>query len=139
VQHVYRAKKDPEAPNLRQVHLIHEELLRELRAAGFDVGSGAIGENVTTRGLNLLGLPSGARLHLGSEAVIEITGLRNPCRQIHAFAKGLTGAVLERTAEGHLVRKAGIMAIVINGGIVHAGDAIVVELPAGEHRGLMPV
>jgi MOSC domain-containing protein YiiM len=139
VQHIYHAKRNPEAPNLRQVHLIHEELLHELRAAGFDVRPGAIGENVTTRGLDLLGLPTDARLHLGNEAVIEITGLRNPCRQIDAFAKGLTAAVLEQTADGHLVRKAGIMAIVINGGVVQAGDSIVVELPTGEYRPLLPV
>jgi MOSC domain-containing protein YiiM len=139
VQHVYHARKNPEAPNLRQVHLIHEELLHELRAAGFDVGPGAIGENITTRGVDLLGLPMGARLHLGNEAVIEITGLRNPCRQIDAFAKGLTAAVLRRTADGHLVRRAGIMGIVINAGIVQAGDAIVVELPTGKYQTLLPV
>jgi MOSC domain-containing protein YiiM len=139
VQHVYHARKNPEAPNLRQVHLIHEELLDELRAIGFVVRPGAIGENITTRGLDLLGLPTGARLRLGNQAVIEITGLRNPCRQIEAFAKGLTAAVLERTADGHLVRKAGIMAIVINGGVVQAGDSIAVELPTGEYRPLLPV
>jgi MOSC domain-containing protein YiiM len=139
VQHLYRARKDPEAPNLRQVHLIHEELLQELGAAGFDVQPGAIGENVTTRGLDLLTLPTGTRLHLGKEAVIEVTGLRNPCRQMDAFAKGLTAAVLERSADGHLVRKAGIMAIVINGGAVQVGDAIMVELPMGEYRSLVPV
>jgi MOSC domain-containing protein YiiM len=139
VQHVYHARKNPEAPNLRQVHLIHEELLDELRAIGFVVRPGAIGENITTRGLDLLGLPTGARLRLGNQAVIEITGLRNPCRQIEAFAKGLTAAVLERTADGHLVRKAGIMAIVINGGVVQVGDSIAVELPTGEYRPLLPV
>jgi MOSC domain-containing protein YiiM len=135
----YHVLKNPDAPNLRQVHLLHEELFDELRAGGFDVQPGAIGENVTTRGLDLLALPQGARLRLGAEAVIEVTGLRNPCRQINAFARGLTAAVLGRDAEGRLVRKAGGMAIVITGGDVKAGDAITVESPAGEQRPLLPV
>jgi MOSC domain-containing protein YiiM len=139
VQHLHHARKNPDAPNLRQVHLIHEELLQELRTGGFDVQPGAIGENITTRGLNLLALPTGSRLHLGSDAVIEITGLRNPCRQIDAFAKGLMAAVIKRDADGRIIRKAGVMAIVLNGGIVQAGDAIAVELPAGGYRPLLPV
>ena len=108
------------------------------RAASI-VQPGAIGENVTTRGLDLLALPKGARLRLGAEAVIEVTGLRNPCRQIDAFQRGLTAAVLGRDAEGRLIRKAGVMAIVITGGDVKAGDVITVELPAGEQRPLLPV
>jgi MOSC domain-containing protein YiiM len=139
VQHLYAIRKDPNAPNLRQVHLIHEELFDELRTAGFDVRPGAIGENVTTRGLDLLALPTGALLQLGAEAVIEITGLRNPCRQIDAYQTGLRAAVLGRDPAGRLVRKAGIMAIVIRSGDVKAGDAIAVELPAGERRALLPV
>jgi MOSC domain-containing protein YiiM len=139
VQHLYHARKNPDAANLRQVHLLHEELFDELRASGFDLQTGAIGENVTTRGLDLLALPQGARLRLGAEAVIEVTGLRNPCRQIDAFARGLTAAVLGRDADGRLIRKAGVMAIVIAGGDVKAGDAITVELPAGERRPLGPV
>jgi len=139
VKHRYHAAKNPEAPNLRQVHLMHEELFDELRAGGFDVGPGAIGENVTTRGIDLLALPKGARLRLGAEAVIEITGLRNPCRQIDAFQRGLTAAVLDRDPEGRLIRKAGVMAIVIAGGDVKAGDVITVELPTGELRALLPV
>jgi MOSC domain-containing protein YiiM len=139
VQHLYHARKNPDAPNLRQVHLIHEELLHELRAAGFDVQPGSLGENVTTRGLDLLALPTGARLYLGKEAVIEVTGLRNPCRQLDAFAKGLTAAVVAQDTNGRLVRKAGIMAVVINGGVVRAGDAVMLKLPASEHRSLLPV
>src|SRR5205814_5265227 len=136
VQHLYAARKNPNAPNLRQVHLMHEELFDALRACGFDVQPGAIGENVTTRGVDLLALPTGARLRLGAEAVIEVTGLRNPCRQIDGFASGLTAAVLGRDAERHLIRKSGVMAIVIKGGNVTAGDAIAVELPAGEQSPL---
>jgi len=139
VQHLYAARKNPDAPNLRQVHLMHEELFDELRADGFNVQPGAIGENVTTRGLDLLALPTGARLRLGAKAVIEVTGLRNPCRQIDAFQQGLTVAVLGRDLEGRLIRKAGVMAIVIAGGDVTAGDLIAVELPAGKHRPLLPV
>jgi MOSC domain-containing protein YiiM len=139
VQHLYHARKNLYAPNLRQVHLTHQELFDKLRANGFDVRPGAIGENVTTRGLDLLALPAGARLRLSGEAVIEVTGLRNPCRQIDAFKEGLTAAVLGRDAEGRLIRKAGVMAIVISGGVVKAGDAVAVELPEGEQRPLLPV
>jgi MOSC domain-containing protein YiiM len=139
VKHRYQVLKNPNAPNLRQVHLIHEELFDELRAGGFNVQAGAIGENVTTRGLDLLALPKGARLRLGDEAVIEVTGLRNPCRQINAFQSGLTAAVLARGTDGSLIRKAGVMAIVITGGDVKAGDVIAVELPEGERRPLLPV
>src|SRR5262249_43027510 len=132
VKHRYHAAKNPDAPNLRQVHLMHEELFDELSTSGFKVGPGTIGENVTTRGLDLLALPKGTRLQLGPVAVIEITGLRNPCRQIDAFQRGLTAAVLRRDPEGRLIRKAGVMAIVITGGDVKAGDVITVELPVGE-------
>jgi MOSC domain-containing protein YiiM len=138
-QHLYQMRKNPDTPNLRQVHLIHEELFHELKVAGFDVAPGAIGENVTTRGLELLQLPRGTRLRLGAQALIELTGLRNPCRQLDAFATGLTAAVLGRDAEGRLVRKAGVMAIVIEGGDVRAGDLIVVQIPAGEKEPLAPV
>jgi len=139
VKHRSRVRKDPTAPNLRQVHLIQEELFAELRGCGFDVGAGAIGENVTTRGIDLLGLPTGARLRLGPEAVIEVTGLRNPCGQLDDFQSGLMAATLGRDAAGQLVRKAGVMAIVIRGGDVKPGDAIAVELPAGAPRPLEPV
>ena len=138
VQHVFHARKNPDAPNLRQVHLIHEELFDELRTGGFQVRPGNIGENVTTRGVDLLALPTGTRLQVGN-AVIEITGLRNPCRQIDAFAKGLTSAVLGRDAQGQLIRKAGVMAIVVKSGDIRVGDAIAMELPAGVHRPLLPV
>ena len=138
VQHVFHARKNPDAPNLRQVHLIHEELFDELRTGGFQVRPGNIGENVTTRGVDLLALPTGTRLQVGN-AVIEITGLRNPCRQIDAFAKGLTSAVLGRCAQGQLIRKAGVMAIVVKSGDIRVGDAIAMELPAGAHRPLLPV
>src|SRR5206468_11944548 len=115
---------DSDAPNLRQVHLVQEELLDELRVGGFGVRPGAIGENVTTRGIDLLALPRGVQLRLGAEAVIEITGLRNPCRQIEAFEPGLLSGVLGRDAQGHLIRKAGVMAVVRAGGVARAGDAI---------------
>jgi hypothetical protein len=139
VKHRYQVLKNPFARNLRQVHLMHEELFDELGDGGFHLWPGAIGENVTTRGVDLLALPTGARLRLGIEAVIELTGLRNPCRQIDAFQPGLMKAVLGRDSEGRLIRKSGVMAIVIRGGEVKAGDVIVVELPAGEHRPLVPV
>jgi MOSC domain-containing protein YiiM len=139
VRHRSRTRQVPLPPNLRQVHLIHGELHDELNAAGFDVAPGQMGENITTRGLDLLGLPVGARLRLGDRAVIEVTGLRNPCAQLDRFRKGLMQATLERDAEGRLVRKAGIMAIVLVAGDVHAGDPIAIELPPPPWRALEPV
>jgi MOSC domain-containing protein YiiM len=136
VKHRSRVAKDPSQPNLRQVHLIHAELHDELREAGFSVSAGDMGENVTTRGIDLLGLPTGARLLIGASAVIEVTGLRNPCVQIDRFQKGLMKAVLGKGERGNLVRKSGIMAIVLEGGEVRSGDAIRVELPPGPCRPL---
>lgn len=139
VKHRSRVAKDPTQPNLRQVHLIHEELFDELKAAGFDIGAGSIGENITTRGIDLLGLPRGARLHIGPAAVVDVTGLRNPCRQLNDYRPGLMQAVLGRDAAGHLIRKAGIMSVVLAEGEVRAGDPIRIELPAGPHQRLEPV
>jgi len=139
VKHRSRVARDPTQPNLRQVHLIHAELHDELRAAGFTVAPGDIGENVTTRGLDLLGLPRGTRLMLGADAVIEITGLRNPCAQLDRCQPGLMAATLARDADGGLIRKAGVMAIVLAGGAVRAGDAIAVALPDPPHQALAPV
>jgi MOSC domain-containing protein YiiM len=139
VKHRSRVAKDPAQPNLRQVHLIHTELHDELRAAGFNVDAGDIGENIATRGIELLALPVGTRLHIGSEAIVELTGLRNPCVQIDRFQTGLMSAVLDRDSDGKLVRKAGVMSIVIAGGDVHVGDAIRVLLPIEPHRRLEPV
>jgi MOSC domain-containing protein YiiM len=139
VKHRSRVARNPGAPNLRQVHLIHSEFFEELRLAGFAVEAGEIGENVTTRGLDLLGLPTGARLHLGAEAVIEVTGLRNPCSQLDRFQQGLMAATLGRDAAGKLVRKTGVMAIVLSGGDIRPGDPIRVELPPAPYRPLEPV
>jgi MOSC domain-containing protein YiiM len=139
VQHRSRVRRDPSQPNLRQVHLIHAELHDELRQAGFSVLAGEMGENVTTRGLDLLALPEGARLHLGSEAVIELTGLRNPCTQLDGLAPGLMEAVLDRDPHGNLIRKAGVMGVVLAGGAVQPGDPVQVALPAEPHRPLEPV
>jgi MOSC domain-containing protein YiiM len=139
VKHRSRVAKDPNQPNLRQVHLIHSELHDELKEAGFTVSVGQLGENVTTRGIDLLGLPTGTRLMIGESAVVEITGLRNPCVQIDRFQKGLMKAVLEHDDEGNLVRKSGVMGIVLKGGEVKPGDTIKVELPPEPHRPLQCV
>lgn len=139
VRHRSRVARDPTQPNLRQVHLIHGELHDELAPLGFAVEPGAMGENITTRGIDLLGLPTGARLHLGADAVVAVTGLRNPCAQLDGLHPGLMNAVLDRDADGHLVRKAGIMGIVLAGGVVACGDAIVIEWPDEPHRALDPV
>ncbi|MEZ4769701.1 MAG: MOSC domain-containing protein [Caldilineales bacterium] len=139
VKHRSRVRQDPDQPNLRQVHLIHSELHDELRQAEFAVSPGKMGENITTLGVDLLRLPVGARLHLGANAVVEITGLRNPCYQLDGFQPGLMAAVLDRDSDGNLVRKAGVMGIVLAGGEVRPGDPIRVELPPEPHRSLEPV
>lgn len=139
VQHRSRLAKDPTQPNLRQVHLIHAELHDELAEAGFAVVPGEMGENVTTRGIDLLALPTGARLRLGADAVVEVTGLRNPCAQLDGLRPGLMAAVLGRDADGNLVRKAGIMGVVRAAGDVRPGDVITVEFPGGAHSPLAPV
>ena len=139
VKHRSRVARDPTQPNLRQVHLIHAELHDELRAAGFMLSPGEMGENITTIGIDLLGLPGGTRLRLGAAAVVEVTGLRNPCRQLDGLRPGLMAATLARDAQGNLIRKAGVMAVVIAGGEVRTGDAVAVQLPAPPHRALKPV
>ena len=139
VQHRSRVARDPSQPNLRQVQLVHAELLGELAADGFAVSPGQMGENVTTRGVDLLGLPTGARLRLGAAALVEVTGLRNPCLQLDGLKAGLMARLVGRDESGNLVRKAGIMGIVLRGGEVRPGDAIEVELPAAPHRPLEPV
>jgi len=139
VQHRSRIAKDRTRPNLRQVHLIHEELHDELRADGFQVMPGVIGENITTRGIDLLALPRGARLHIGDAAVVSVTGLRDPCRQLNDYQPGLMAAVLGRDQQGNLVRKAGIMGVVLATGEVRAGDPIRVELLPEYNQRLEPV
>src|SRR5262245_54599404 len=138
VQHRSRVARDPSQTNLRQVHLIHSELHEELRERGFEVAAGQMGENITTQGIDLLGLPTGARLRLGDEAVVEITGLRNPCKQLEGIQPGLMAAVLDRDAQGALIRKAGVMAIVLTGGMVRPGDTIRVEPPPWPYTPLRP-
>jgi MOSC domain-containing protein YiiM len=139
VRHRSRVARDPTQPNLRQVHLLQAELLDELAAAGFTIGPGHIGENVLTRGVDLLGLSTGTRLRLGQAALVEVTGLRNPCVQLDRFQPGLMAATLGRDAAGGLVRKAGVMAIVLQGGDVHAGDEVTLDRPPGPHRPLPAV
>jgi len=136
VKHRFRMEKDPSQPNLRQVHLMHEELFEELRAAGFEVGAGQLGENVTTRGVDLLGLSVGTLLHLGDEAVVEVTGLRNPCAQIDGFRKGLLKEVVGRGPDGGVRFRSGIMGVVAVGGVVRPGDTVAIEPPDGPHRPL---
>lgn len=139
VKHRSRVRADPTQPNLRQVHLIHQELLNELREKGFNVGPGALGENILTSGLDLLALPAGTVLKVGAGAEVVIAGLRNPCRQIDDYRAGLLMAVLDRDADGGLIRKAGIMGVVRRGGPVRPGDEIEATYPAPPHRPLLPV
>jgi MOSC domain-containing protein YiiM len=141
VKHRSRVAQDPTQPNLRQVHLMHEELFEEVAGEGFTVRPGDLGENVTTRGLDLLGLPTGTLLHLGEDgAVVEVTGLRNPCLQIDGFQDGLLKQCVGRDPEtGAVVRKAGVMSVVVTGGVVRPGDRIRVQFPAAPHRSLEKV
>ncbi len=139
VKHRSRVARDPSQPNLRQVHFIHAELHDELRLKDFDVRAGQMGENITTRGIDLLALPTGTRLHLGDTAIVEVTGLRNPCAQLDEIQAGLMAATLENGADGTLIRKAGIMSIVLAGGTVQPGDTIDVEMPEEPFRPLARV
>lgn len=139
VQHRSRVRRDPTQPNLRQVHLFSAELHDELRSSGFDLVPGDIGENVTTRGVDLLGLSRGSLLHLGCDAVVAVMGLRNPCRQLDRFRPGLMQATLGRDDAGSVLRLAGVMGVVVQGGVVAAGDPVRVELPPQPHRPLGPV
>ena len=139
VKHRSRVARDPSQPNYRQVHLIHAELFEELAEAGFSIAAGQMGENVTTRGVDLLALSAGTRLRLGADAVVEVTGLRNPCLQLDGISAGLMAATLGRDSRGELVRKAGVMGVVISSGLVRPGDSIEIEVPVGSHRALAPV
>ena len=139
VKHRSRVARDPHQPNLRQVHLNHSELHDELLTAGFAVSGGQMGENITTRGVDLLRLATGTRLHLGETAVVEVTGLRNPCAQLDGLQSGLMAATLGRDEHGTLIRKAGVMSIVLAGGAVRPGDPIQIELPPEPYRPLEPV
>lgn len=139
VQHLSRVRADPSQPNLRQVHLIHQELFDWLATRGFTVAPGQLGENVTTTGVDLLGLPRGTMLRLGVEAVVEVTGLRNPCAQIDTFQHGLLKELVGRDGNGDIVRRAGIMGVVHRGGTVRPGDTLTVVLPDGPHEALQRV
>jgi MOSC domain-containing protein YiiM len=136
VKHRSRVAQDPTQPNLRQVHLLHEELFEAVAGNGFRVAAGELGENITTRGIDLLGLPTGALLRIGDEAVVEVTGLRNPCAQIDGFQRGLLKEVVGRGEDGRVVYKGGVMGVVRVGGVVRPGDGIVVEVPEGPLRPL---
>lgn len=139
VKHRSRVARDPSQPNLRQVHLVHQELFDEVSRHGFDVDPGAIGENITTNGIALLDLPTGTLLRIGEDAVVRVTGLRNPCRQIDDYQTGLLKQVLGKDDEGNVVRRAGIMGVVEADGTVRPGDPIEVELPEAPHESLRPV
>lgn len=139
VKHRSRVRRDPSQPNLRQVHLIHAELFSELASRGYSVGPGDVGENITTAGVDLLALPRDTVLWIGETAAVRVTGLRNPCAQLDRFQTGLMQACLDRDSDGQLIRKSGVMGVVLEGGIVRAGDPITVELPPEPRFALLPV
>lgn len=136
VRHRSRVAADPAQPNLRQVHLIHSELHTELRAKGFEIGPAVMGENITTCGIDLLALPTGTVLRIGDDALVALTGLRNPCKQLDDHAEGLLAAVLDRAPDGSLIRKAGVMGVILRGGPVRPGDRIVAAFPPPPHQRL---
>jgi MOSC domain-containing protein YiiM len=136
VKHRSRVRQDPTQPNLRQVHLIHGELFDELATKGFDVEAGRLGENITTLGIDLLRLSTETVLRIGETARVRITGLRNPCSQIDGYRRGLLSAVLDRDGAGNIVRKAGVMGVVLVGGPVRQGDSIIIERQPTPHRPL---
>lgn len=140
VKHRSHVRRDPARRNLRQVHLIGCELHDELAGRGFPgLRPGQMGENITTKDVDLLGLPAGTRLHLGDEAIVEVTGLRNPCAQLDGIRPGLMKATLDRDDDGDIVMKSGIMSVVVAGGEVRPGDPIGVELPPEPHRRMQKV
>ncbi|NEX20706.1 MOSC domain-containing protein [Thiorhodococcus mannitoliphagus] len=139
VQHRSHARRDPARPNLRQVHLVQSELFEALAARGFAIDPGGMGENITTRGIDLLSLPQGTELTVGAQVVIQLTGLRSPCAQLDAYRPGLMAAVLDHDPDGRLIHKAGVMGVVVNGGTLAVGDAIRVRLPAEPYHGLEPL
>ena len=139
VKHRSRVLRNPDTPNVRQVHLMHQELLDEVADYGYTVHPGELGENITTRGIDLLALSENALMHIGGEVVLRITGLRNPCYQIDEFQPGLLAHMVRKLDDGSIVRKAGVMSVVVVGGVVRPGDTIRVEVPAGEHVPLQPV
>jgi len=139
VKHRSRVAADPTQPNLRQVHLMHSELFEQVAVRGFTVRPGDLGENITTEGLDLLGLPVGTTLAIGPDALITLTGLRNPCRQINAFSDGLLSELVYNDDEGITVRLGGVMSVVVRGGTIRPGDTIAVGLPPEPHHALVRV
>ncbi len=135
VKHRSRVAQNPNQPNLRQVHLIHSELFEDLKGR-YTIEPGQMGENITTVGINLLDLPTDTLMYIGTTAIVKITGLRNPCAQIDHFKPGLLKAVLDKDTEGNLIRKAGIMGIVLQSGEVKSGDSIRIKLPSKPYKKL---
>ncbi|MFJ7724985.1 MOSC domain-containing protein [Neobacillus sp. NPDC097160] len=128
VKHRSRVAQNPNQPNLRQVHLIQNELFEELTDR-FNIKPGQMGENITTVGINLLELSTDTILYTGESSAVKVTGLRNPCAQIDHFQPGLLKAVLDKDSAGNLIRKAGLMGVVLQSGLVKQGDTIRVEFP----------
>lgn len=139
IKHVYRVRKDPNEPNLRQVHIIHAELFDELKTKDFDISFGEMGENITCSGLDILSLPTDTELQMGVSTRLKVTGLRNPCAQLDSIKKGLMKACLDRNQSGEMIPKVGIMTIVLEGGIINQGDEIKVVFPPEPHRKLEAV
>jgi len=124
--------------NKRQVHLIASELLTELarkdsKGRAYIISPGALGENITTKGIDLVGLNEGTRLHFGDgddHAIVRITGLRNPKKRLDEWPKGLLDRCAMKNKKGEITgRKIGVMGIVEEDGFVQPGHMVYVEKP----------
>ncbi|GIK02293.1 hypothetical protein Aspvir_006342 [Aspergillus viridinutans] len=140
-QHRAQAQR---TPNLRQVHLVPVETLRELSgrfsaaAAGRNakpLSAGEIGENITTEGVELSTLPLGTELHFLSgegkeEAIVVLTGVREPGPGMDKCRAGLKNVCVVRDG-GRVVRRlAGVMGTVKKGGMLRPGMGIRIVKPA---------
>jgi MOSC domain-containing protein YiiM len=143
VQHRSRVASDPNQPNLRQVHLVMSELLDEVRTAGTSIDNGQLGENITTSGIDLIGLPVGSVLRIGPDALVALTGLRNPCKQIRDVGEGVLKMMFvdgeEYGRPGEQVGRTGVMGVVLTGGEVRSNDTIKIRYPAGPHTPMQKV
>ncbi|SRR6266446_5986019 len=128
VRHRYLAKKDPTRPNMRQVLLMDAAVFAELAQNDIHIGPGMMGENITIEGMAMMQLAVGTRLAIGS-AIVEVTERRSPCYQLNGIDPRLLKAVA-RKQDGQAIFKAGIMAQILQGGWVRAGDLVKVLSPA---------
>ena len=98
----------------RQISLLAIESIDKMRAKGLDVGPGDFAENITTEGLDLVSLPVGTRMRLGS-SLVEVTQIGKVCH---------TRCAIYQQAGDCVMPKEGIFVRVLEGGSVRVGDAV---------------